>query len=236
MALIALLLGLSWPALSGPLRQRRLSEGARQLRVELASARLDAVERGATAELRYQPGESRFRVIRRVAVRPMGHATGGTAPSGQSHSAGSAQSGGMSASSAAEGLQYEMTEMRLPEGVVFVEQQTDLSGSSLVNAPISGISPATSIEAASEDAFDGTWSEGVRFYADGRTDDARFLLKNDSDRYVEVTLRGLTGVARSGAIMSDDELSQRPDTSGMSNEGSVFQGAQSNGSTGKAIR
>ena len=48
----------------------------------------------------------------------------------------------------------------------------------------------------------------IFFYADGTTSTAQVMLSNQSDRYVKVFLRGLTGVPNVGEVVSVDELAQ----------------------------
>jgi len=40
------------------------------------------------------------------------------------------------------------------------------------------------------------WSQPILFYPDGTTSDARLTVANEQGRYIDVTLRGLTGVVK----------------------------------------
>jgi len=51
-------------------------------------------------------------------------------------------------------------------------------------------------------------STPILFYPDGTTSTARLLLRNEYDRSIELSLRGLTGVARVGELktVAEQEL------------------------------
>ncbi len=68
-------------------------------------------------------------------------------------------------------------------------------------------------------ARDGTlWSAPVFFFPDGTTSTAATLLKNRSNRCLEVRLRGLTGTTSTGSVTFPDRYSGElnPETDGMS--------------------
>jgi hypothetical protein len=62
-------------------------------------------------------------------------------------------------------------------------------------------------EAAPEAGADGTvWSEPILFYPDGTASDATVVLENEYRRRIELTLRGLTGVATVGELYETEEV------------------------------
>jgi prepilin-type N-terminal cleavage/methylation domain-containing protein len=78
---------------------------------------------------------------------------------------------------------------QLPDGIVFHAAEK------LADARASGVDE-TSVEQAPQ----------VFFYSDGTTSTAQVMLANGQGRFVKVFLRGLTGVARIGEIVTAEEL------------------------------
>jgi len=64
LAILAVLASASYPALRGSLEKRRLHEGAKQVRIELARARVAAIESGSPRQFRFQEGGSGFELSR----------------------------------------------------------------------------------------------------------------------------------------------------------------------------
>lgn len=62
LAIVAALVGLSWPALRGALAKSEVEHAAKQIRVELSRARLEAIESGTCRQFRFQPGGSQYEV------------------------------------------------------------------------------------------------------------------------------------------------------------------------------
>lgn len=60
LAVLAVLTALVWPAVRGMLAKGELRGGAKQVRVALARARLDAIESGVPQAFRYRTGAGRF--------------------------------------------------------------------------------------------------------------------------------------------------------------------------------
>ena len=92
------------------------------------------------------------------------------------------------------GLGFEVEEKQLPEGVTFVSGLASFDTRDRY------------VEATDEAQLDDFWSAPVLFYPDGTTSTARLLIKNTSNRFITVRLRGLTGVAQVGQIISADEV------------------------------
>ncbi len=63
LAVLAVLTALSWPAVRGMLGKSELRDAAKQVRVALARARLEAMESGVPQRFRYAPGAGRFEVV-----------------------------------------------------------------------------------------------------------------------------------------------------------------------------
>ena len=77
---------------------------------------------------------------------------------------------------------------RLPEGVTFLSGETDAD----TRADSLGVEDQLPVGA------ELNWSEPILFYPDGTTSTARLVLKNEYDRCIDLSLRGLTGVVTVG--------------------------------------
>ena len=63
---------------------------------------------------------------------------------------------------------------------------------------------AATADSATE--LDQSWSPPIFFYPDGTATTARVVLMNQRDRYVLVTMRGLTGVVSTRGLLTREEL------------------------------
>jgi hypothetical protein len=86
----------------------------------------------------------------------------------------------------------------LPEGVIFVDGDA--------SADARGISVAEALSGSG--GSDGQWGAPVLFYPDGSATDAYVIVSNDRQQAVRIELRGLTGLAAVGDIVSLEELLQ----------------------------
>jgi len=84
---------------------------------------------------------------------------------------------------------------RLPEGIQFFQGETQMDARS---AEVTADGSAASVIAGGPPP--------IVFYPDGSTSDARVLLTNERF-FVQVTLRGLTGMVRVSELLSSEELS-----------------------------
>jgi prepilin-type N-terminal cleavage/methylation domain-containing protein len=82
----------------------------------------------------------------------------------------------------------------LPEGIVF------LAGETLSDNRSAEIDTAL----AQQLAHETVWSPPILFYPDGTTSNARIVLANKKRQVIEVTLRGITGMAQSGELLRMD--------------------------------
>jgi type II secretory pathway pseudopilin PulG len=169
-AVITTVAALCWPAIRGPLQKSRLREAGKQLRSELARARLKAIESGTAQWFQFQPGTRHHR----IAATP---AAGVPAP----------------ATEASTGTDdEELEELVLPDGIRFCDDEhSGLVGSALETEVV-------------ED--ETAWSKPIVFYPNGRTVDARIRLMGQPDLWIEVSLRGLTGIATVGKVEHIEEL------------------------------
>ncbi len=166
------------PLLRGALCDSRLRSAAKLVRVELAKARLKAMQSGVAQQFRHELGKNRFEIAANVPDDDRGLA--GADAGRDRHRTEAATKGSQ------REPDDEVLELSLPEGVSF-EEPADEIGSAV---------------AATEDG----WSNPITFYPNGRTESAHFRLKGAGNSYVEVSLRGLTGVATAGKLRHEEEL------------------------------
>jgi Tfp pilus assembly protein PilE len=190
---IVVLVTMSWPALRHSLSKSRLRNAARSVCVELAHARLESIESGNSHEFRYQPNTGRYE-IRQNAV-PLDEGT----ESPFLDASFSSDTVPLSAANDASGQQENLLHIgQLPEDIRFA----DLAGeeASLRDEDISHDDPANDIRKE-----DDGWSEPVIFYPSGTTTTTSFRIAGSRGFYVDVRLRGLTGVATIGELQRHEE-------------------------------
>lgn len=189
MCLLVILAALAWPALDKPLAGLRLRKAADRIRAEWRTARVEAMDSGQTYIFRYND-QNRFRIEPYLPSQGgFGVAGTGGAATAEDSTLGDAL--GARADGASDpGTAGTVIEDSLPEGVTFVSSET------------AGDQRATTISSASEpsDLAEAGWSEPILFYPDGTTSTAQLVLKNEHDRYVDVRMRGLTGVVKVGDV------------------------------------
>lgn len=175
LCLLVVLAALSWPALERPLAGQKLRKAADIVRIEWNRARIEAMSSGRTMLFRYATEGDEY---------SMEYHTEPEYDAGLDASQASEDSiSQWSASIAARGH-----ELALPEGVVFVEAETESN------------SRAETI--VSEGVLLGdpqiAWSDPILFYPDGTTSTTRLVLRNEYDRCIALSLRGLTGIVMVG--------------------------------------
>lgn len=176
-AVMLVVASLTLPALNRPFAKSKLRDAAKQLRVGLARARLEAINTGAPQQFRYQPGGGAYE----IAARSTGEG-GGFLPV--------ALEGGIGETPVAEDSTYTAAvQYELPEGIRFFDP---LAPEAAPDVPVSTVSTAPE--------SDESWSAPIVFYPNGRTFNALVRLYGEYDYYVDVTLRGLTGASRIGEI------------------------------------
>ena len=167
---------LSQPALREALSDSRLRAAAKQVRVELAKTRLKAMKSGIALQFRYKLGNSRFEIAPNSPAEESDRAT--------AHGDRDRQRAGATNPAA-----DEIVGQDLPQGISFeVDEQAEVQ--------------AASASVVGEDG----WSDPIVFYPNGRTENAHIRLKGDHHAFVEVLLRGLTGVATAGKPRHEEEL------------------------------
>ena len=223
LALIGVLAGLVWPAIRGPMTNRRLHDAARGLQTELAKARLDAVRTATVREMRIRPGENGYQI---ADARPPQFASDSSAADDEfttraarrapaTHTTDDLTGGRKSASDYPPSRSMETDSdyaddpsaraVRLPEGITFLSDDSGSSSYDLVSDDTSLL--LESHESTGSSQFrNSRSSQAIWFHTDGTTSDARIILKDEYANYVVVSLRGLTGAAKVSRILSAEEL------------------------------
>lgn len=175
LAILAAIVGLAWPAVHRLSETGRLQDAARQLRIQLLEARLDAIESGSVRFFRYQPGTSAYEVASSSDFAT-GDQLGLITPSDAVNDSGPSN----------RDLNDDTSSQReLPDEIVFFD-------------PNAG----AAIEFAGDLAGAGAgeaWSAPIVFYPNGRTLNAHLRL-GTPNYAVDLTLRGLTGSVTVGEV------------------------------------
>ncbi|TWU09111.1 hypothetical protein CA54_43510 [Symmachiella macrocystis] len=178
LAIVVSLVGSGWPAISGGLGKSQLRSGAKQLRSELAKARLTAMENGVAYQFRYQLGTGHFEVAPVSALNDEGEQT-------------------VTEDEDAEAA-LPIFELELPEGVVF-GGQTENQEEGYSSLAFEETQEVEAVDSLS-DSQSEEWSAPIVFFPNGRTANAQFTLQNEDGHLIMVTLRGLTGSATVGDL------------------------------------
>ncbi|HPM83683.1 MAG TPA: hypothetical protein PLF81_23420 [Candidatus Anammoximicrobium sp.] len=190
MLVLAVLVGVAalvWPALQGPLDDQRLLKSADLIRAQWTKTRVKAMKDGQLYVFRYITASDEY------AIEPWS----GEANSVEVSSTAIATdpSAAMPRSTDEKRHPLGVAGQRLPEGVQFFSGDTQMDART---AEVTADSSAVSSTAGGPPP--------IVFYPDGSTSDARVLLTNER-LFVQVTLRGLTGMVRVSELMSSEELS-----------------------------
>ncbi len=187
LAIVGLLIGMSWPSVQKLLSRARVKDAAQQVRTELGEARLRAIESGKPQVFRFQPGTGLFE------IRPKEEETAGPAVLKSALEQMSEENADTEPISGAEIVDAAAYEKYLPDGMQFVGQE-------VARKPAAGEEDEEGLAGLStaEMTEQQNWSQPIVFYPNGRTSNARIRI-TDAERYaVDVSLRGLTGAVRIG--------------------------------------
>jgi Tfp pilus assembly protein FimT len=175
------------PALHGPLEDQRLLKSADLIRAQWTKARVTAMKNGQMYVFRFVTASDEY------AIEPW---SGDVDTTEASQEALLNQTLPLPRSTADSRHLLGVSGQRLPDGIQFFlgETQTD--------ARLAQTEAGTAAPAAENTV------PPIVFYPDGSTSDARLVLTNERF-FVEVTLRGLTGMVRVSELLSSEELSAR---------------------------
>ncbi len=186
LGLLVIVAALAYPSVTGPLDNNRLRHSADQIRATWARARTKAMESGRTYVFRCQPTTGSYEIepwINNDDLLESDLVTQGGVAVGASAQEATAVSLGPKVES-------------LPENITFM-------ASEIVAEMRSQLLAATADSATEADQ---TWSAPIFFYPDGTSSTARLVLMNQHERYVMITIRGLTGVVTTRGLLTRDEL------------------------------
>ncbi|HUE74476.1 MAG TPA: prepilin-type N-terminal cleavage/methylation domain-containing protein [Pirellulaceae bacterium] len=189
LSLLAIIAAVSMPAFAGMLRSQRLRSAAESVRTEWMRAHIRAMKTGRIHVYRFENGGRHFEIIPWVSDDDALESS--TNADAQTMSFSMATASG----TAAGGVDVE-DGPGLPEGVIFVGGEA--------SADSRGISVAEALSGSG--GSEGQMGAPVLFYPDGSATDAYVIVANDQQQAVRVELRGLTGLATVGEIMSLEEL------------------------------
>lgn len=182
LGLVAATAAIVWPNLQRPFAQQRLRNAADQVRTAMNAARIRALTSGNVHALHYTTGTAQYRL--ECYQEP-----GDSSSVASSFDVASAVSQDTTAMSAAN--------YTLPDGILLLGGQEAENDKMRSNQQVSLADRAKSTQEVS-----------IMFFPDGTATNARVLLAGEHDRFVMVNLRGLTGVATVGPVLSSEELPQ----------------------------
>jgi hypothetical protein len=172
LALIVILGALSWPAMDRPMATQSLRSGADAVRAAWVQARVAAMNTGATFAFRYAPGGDHYTVE--------------CLPTPELYSDRDSSAFGTSGTLEPDPTTQLKLDRHLPDRVCFSGGQS-ATDSRAAEAATSGTSTNADAQLA--------WADPILFYPDGTTSTACIRVQNQYNRMIELSLRGLTGVA-----------------------------------------
>lgn len=177
-AVLVVIASLASPSLLGMMETQKLRKSGEVMRGAFAKTRLTAMKTGRIQMFRYQYDSGTYAVEPWFASDDML----------ESNDLQPTLPGMLPAAATNVASSGRPTE--LPEGVIF------LAGETLSDNRSSEIDAALAQQLARETV----WSPPILFYPDGTTSDARVVLANKKRQVIEVTLRGITGMAQAGEL------------------------------------
>lgn len=196
MAILAGLAALTVPAMRGPLDKSRLTAAAKQIQATLAKSRALAIREGTAVWFRYEIFGDRYVIEREpspsaVVVNVLEESAAALrTPSGLSVE--TANPSGSQADLIAENQSVSniLREGQLPTGVTF--SPAPVAEDKAATGNLFDVSQQTSMGSVNEIP---RWSRPIRFWSSGRTTDHMIRLQGQRNFSVDVSLRGLTGMA-----------------------------------------
>ena len=188
-AILAALVGLTWPAMRGMLAKARLQQAADQLQTTLRKARTQAIGEGAAVVLQYEPGGRRYRVGEwNTLLSASGNGSTEDIPDETLPLADDVEQEVAS-------TEPVVVEHELPIGVRFAtDEPANEALESLVEP--GEVDNADTLTASEQEP---EWDEPIVFRSNGRADDVRIRLVDDRRFSIEIALRGLTGTMTASA-------------------------------------
>jgi len=185
---IVSLVAMGWPSLRTSLDKNRLLESAKQVRVELARTRLEAIETGQTLQFRYRLDDDQYE------ISPVQLSSTRMRTTLVSDRASEASSFDENAPG------DDATFNTLPDGITFLDP--DSLDESFENVDRDQTEEYSKVD---DDTESEGWSSPVVFYPNGKASNAQLLLGGDREYHVQVAVRGLTGKVTVGDLQRDED-------------------------------
>jgi hypothetical protein len=189
LAVLAVVIGLTWPALLRFVGEQDLKDDVSEVRARLASVRMLAIEEGIAYQFRFETQGRRCLIL--PYERPLGSGeNSGTAGSSSSTLQ-------ISPSQAVQVFELGADHLFLPEP----------------RGPLGSPTPVVAERLSEEwlrlfggDATlaQGNWSPAILFMPDGTAQDASLVVVDEEGRYQSLSVRGLTGAVYVGPVERED--------------------------------
>ena len=179
----------------------RLKKGAESIRTEFARARIKAIKSGQTQIFRHAVGDNGYVTTAQTSAEDLLESD---ARFIDAASIGIDTEEGNLADRNVGGLGLTDDTKRLPEGVYFMG--SDVSMDARAESKLSNYPELAGTSVSGGEAVAGGWGVPVFFFPDGSTTTARMVLANKKGFAVSVELRGLTGIAKIGAMRPASEI------------------------------
>ncbi len=185
LAILCVLAAVAAPIFYRTIRDTTLRSAADQVRTEWNKAHIKAMKTGRIQVFRFQPGGRKFQVEPYTAEGDTLDAVSNT---------------NTFAAPSPPPTDDPNNRSQLPEGITFLEGLTVEEARALAVE-----------EALGTGGGGGEWSKPILFYPDGVSSEAWLVVADEHDTAIRIELRGLTGLAVMGDLMTPDEA-QNPDS------------------------
>ena len=188
MAVMVAAAAIAFPALQGPMNDQRLRKAGDLVLAQWARARLTAMKTGQMQVFQYEIGSEYYQ------VQSFYDQTDSLEASADADQLAISDQMRVNPDQAQADSSLGVSGVRLPSGITFFVGETNLD-SRLLQAQSEGAAAPS----------DGSAAQPIVFYPDGTTTSARLVLTNERF-FVELKLRGLTGMGRASELMTIEEI------------------------------
>ena len=186
LAVLAVVIGLTWPALLRFVGEQDLKEDVAEVRARLASVRMSAIEEGIAYQFRFEAQGRRCLIL--PYERPLGSGASSTASSAVSQ---------IPASQAVQVFELGTDHLFLPEPRGPLGSPTPVVAERLNEEWLRLFGGDASLA-------QGNWSPAILFMPDGTAQDASLVVVDEKGRYQSLSVRGLTGAVYVGPVERED--------------------------------
>jgi Tfp pilus assembly protein FimT len=190
LAVLVAVAAMALPAMYGPMEDQRLRKTAELMRAQWTKARVTAMRTGQIHVFRYTVGGDTY------AVEPWSGEVDSLEASADAGSTSRALNMPLSTTEGnVANLPLGVRGQRLPSGMTFFSGDTEIDARDSAVTDQGGMG-----------GMDPHAATSIAFYPDGTTSDARVMLTNERC-FVQVEMRGLTGMIYVSELMAAEELS-----------------------------